>query len=138
MVIYNDMINDTRIALLSNPDNLASIVCETNQDRDDIDYIKLLNGSRYNRLLSFQRYINNNTKFIELSYGKQVIIWDGSSWKCLLFSQEELDNILFVNSVLYKLHINIIKNQKNITSPRYIILSCLPVITAILTISVVL
>ena len=138
MVIYNDMINDTRIALLSNPDNLASIVCETIQDRDDIDYIKLLNGSRYNRLLSFQRYINNNTKFIELSYGKQVIIWDGSSWKCLLFSQEELDNILFVNSVLYKLHTNIIKNQKNITSPRYIILSCLPVITAILTISVVL
>ena len=138
MVIYNDMINDARIALLSNPDNLASIVCETNQDRDDIDYIKLLNGSRYNRLLSFQRYINNNTKFIELSYGKQVIAWDGSSWKCLLFSQEELDNILFVNSVLYKLHTNIIKNQKNITSPRYIILSYLPVITAILTISVVL
>ena len=132
------MINDTRIVLLSNPDNLASIVCETNQDRDDIDYIKLLNGSRYNRLLSFQRYINNNTKFIELSYGKQVIVWDGSSWKCLLFSQEELDNILFVNSVLYKLHTNIIKNQKNITSPRYIILSCLPVITALLTISVIL
>ena len=82
MVIYNDMINDARIALLSNPDNLASIVCETNQDRDDIDYIKLLNGSRYNRLLSFQRYINNNTKFIELSYGKQVIAWDGLTWKC--------------------------------------------------------
>ena len=106
------MIYDSRILFLSDPDNLGVLNLESIQKNDFLNSLNV-----FPKYIYTNRHYNKNTKFIQLANKKQIIIWNGSAWKVILFSDTELHNTIFIQSVIRKLYKNIsIINNKIIVS----------------------
>ena len=103
------MIYDSRILFLSDPDNLGVLNLELVQKNDFLNSFNV-----FPKYIYTNRHYNKNTKFIQLDNKKQIIIWNGRAWKLILFSDNELHNIIFIQSVIRKLYRNILIHKNKI------------------------